>query len=68
MHVSFLANNKYYYNNTTTITSDTTVTTTIIITITIIWAERLAGSTAPSVRPRWAAPLVIQSPTARKGD
>ena len=46
-------------------------------------AERLAGSTAPSARPRWAAPLVmscdsvrcamtqnkeIQSPTARKGD
>ena len=31
-------------------------------------AERLAGSTAPSVRSRWAAPLAIQSPTARKGD
>ena len=31
-------------------------------------AERLAGSTAPSVRPRWAAPLAIQSLTARKGD
>ena len=31
-------------------------------------AERLAGSTAPSVRSCWAAPLAIQSPTARKGD
>ena len=30
--------------------------------------ERLAGGTAPSVQPRWAAPLVIQSTTARKGD
>ena len=30
-------------------------------------SERLAGSTAPSVRPRRAAPLAIQSPTASKG-
>ena len=30
-------------------------------------AERLAGSTAPSVQSRWAAPLAIQSRTASKG-
>ena len=29
--------------------------------------ERLAGSTAPSVQPRWPAPFAIQSTTARKG-